>query len=179
MEHNSIAPTLETTLRNRWAEAARSRRKWLGLYTLLFLLLFLAAFAPFWTQGKTFVWDLDGRDQMLPWLAYTGRWLRACAASLLRGTGLPMYDLSLGWGDDSIGYLGSSGQLEPVSALLAALVPVRYTEILYIVLVVARLYAAGLSFLYLCAFFRKPRYAALTGAVGYGFCGYTVYCGLG
>ena len=49
------------------------------IYTLMFLLMCIAAFLPFFTEGKSFVWGAgveDGLSQHFSALAYYGEALR-------------------------------------------------------------------------------------------------------
>ena len=50
-----------------------------GVYTLMFLLMCIVAFLPFFTEGKSFVWGAgveDGLSQHFSALAYYGEALR-------------------------------------------------------------------------------------------------------
>lgn len=59
--------------------------------------------------------------------------------------------------------------------LLSALVPTQYTEYLYGILVVVRMYLVGLAFFALCAYHKKPLFHILAGALIYVFSGYAIY----
>ena len=57
-----------------------------GVYTLMFLLMCIGAFLPFFTEGKSFVWGAgveDGLSQHFSALAYYGEALREFFRNLL------------------------------------------------------------------------------------------------
>ena len=72
-----------------------------GIYTLMFLLMCIVAFLPFFTEGKSFVWGAgveDGLSQHFSALAYYGEALREFFRNLLAGhPKLVMWDMSLGY----------------------------------------------------------------------------------
>ena len=147
-------------------------------YTLSFMLAFLLAYSPFLIKGTSFVWIADGRTQHYPFLVCLGRLLRQVFRNLVSGkVELPMFDLSLGIGDDIIGLLNVHGDTNPMT-LLSALVPVKYSEYLYAFLTVFRVYLAGLSFSCMCFYFQKRKAYALIGSILYAFSGYVIMCSM-
>ena len=52
-----------------------SVRKLLLIYTLVFCLFFSAAFFMFARAQHTFIWNVDGGPQYVPYLAYIGMYL--------------------------------------------------------------------------------------------------------
>lgn len=156
-----------------WEHASPGKRCWLYLciYTLAFLMAFLIGYSPFLRAGKAFVWSNDGTYQHLPGLVYEGNYLRNAVMSILHGNfEIPMFDLSLGLGSDVFGYL----EFDPLM-LLAMFFPFRYMEGLYGFLAIFRVYLAGLSFSYLCRYFKRPVSHALIGSIVYCFSGYAYY----
>lgn len=163
-----------------WNRAASERRYRIKLYTLLFALVFLIIYRPYLISTKSFVWTVDGTNQMLPWLAYTGRWVRSIISNFVHGVfTIPQYDLSLGWGDGIIGFLGANGQFDPIALILTTIVPMEYCEYLYTFLSVIRLYFSGLAFLHLCVYFKKTNYASFIGCLVYLFNAYALYISTG
>lgn len=157
-----------------WRRADRKKRLLLYLcaYTLAFLPIILIAYGPFFDAGKTFVLDTDGLDQHYPLMIYVGQLVRGAVRGLLHGDfPLRLYDINSDFGDDIIGLLNGLGWTDPL-ALLAAFVPLRYSEHLYAFLCFFRLYLAGLSFSYLCACFGKRKLYTLIGSIVYVFSGY-------
>ena len=85
-----------------------------------------------------------------------------------------MFDLSLGMGEDIITTLNFYGLGDPLT-LLAALVPEEKTEYLYDLLVVLRMYLAGLSFSWCCRKKGRGWSVTLIGALVYVFSGYILH----
>lgn len=150
--------------------------KFLAAYTVLFLVTFVLACSPFFAEGRTLIWSAsDGHTQHYPALAYIGRYLRQLAWNFLHGDfSIPLFDLSLAMGGDVISTLNYYGFGDPLN-LLSVFTPTHYIEGLYNFLVMLRLYLAGLSFCYLCAYHKKPLSHALAGALIYVFSGYMTY----
>lgn len=156
------------------------RRKWndfdgkyLKKYTILFVALCLGVLAQFLLQGRSLVWKTDGASQYFPYLHYMGNYLRDSLEGLLHGQLPSMYDFALGMGDD----LGAIIRWHPLD-LISMAVPGKYTEILYVFLILFRLYLAGLSFSVFCFYWKKEQNAVLTGSMIYIFCGYVMTYGL-
>jgi hypothetical protein len=83
------------------------------LYTITFLLLLPIIFLPFFIEGKSFVWYVDGICQHYPILEYYGNFIRG----ILTGKGLPMVDYKLGFGFDTITTLHYYAIGDPISLL--------------------------------------------------------------
>ncbi len=164
-------------LTERWDLSSRRRRTWIwyGMYTVLFLLLSVCIFSPFWAEARTIMKAGDARDQHYRFLIYTARAVRRVILNALHGKfGVPMFDLSMGMGSDVIGTLNPHGDTDPIS-LLAALVLTKYGEFAYTFIDFFRLYLAGLSFLYLCDYFNKRGGVSLAGSMIYCFSGIALY----
>lgn len=150
-------------------------------YSLLFFVTFFMAYSPFLLDGKSFIWigsTSDGRIQHYPTLIYIGRYLRQIVLNLFHGElSIPLFDLNLAMGGDIIATLNYYGFGNPLY-LLSAFVPTHYTEYLYNVLIVVRLYLAGLSFLALCRYHKKEFSHALIGALIYVFSGYAIFAAI-
>ena len=163
-----------------WKKADKKKRLWMyiGIYTLFFAVAFMLVYSPILLGGKTFVNAADGRGQHLPILVYVGRTLRRFIVNLATGdVSFQLFDLSMRSGDDVIGFLHSSSGTDPL-LLLSVFVPTRYSEYLYAFLAVFRVYLAGLSFSYLCFYFKKRALHTLIGSMVYCFSGYAVSCSM-
>ena len=80
------------------------------LYTVLFLLSVLLAYSPFIQYDATLIHIGDGRLQHFPTMIYLGRSIRQVLLGILRGEfSVPLFDISLGLGDDVIGFLNTNG----------------------------------------------------------------------
>ena len=110
----------------------KERKYCYGMYTLMFLLMCMAAFLPFFMGGKNFVWGAgveDGLSQHFSALAYYGELLREFVKNLIAGhPKLMMWNMSLGYGADVIATLNYYAIGDPLN-LLYGFVPVKYTEI--------------------------------------------------
>ena len=159
--------------RNR-TEKKMSGKRFLAVCCILFAVLCAFLLGPLFLSGKSLVWTTDGRPQYYAYLYYMGNTLRDFFSGLVHGRfSLPLYDFCIGLGDDA----GAVMRLHLLD-LLSVFVPGRYTELLYDVLTVLRLFLAGLAF---SAYGKhrgwKPFYV-LTGAGLYLSCGYVIKVGI-
>ena len=152
-----------------------SRKKGFFTYTGLFLIIFVLGFLVFFVQGKSFVWKGDGYRQYYPALSYLGRYYRSILSGIWNGSfHLPMIDYTIGQGEDIITTLSNYGLGDPLT-LFSVFVPSKYTEYLYDVLVVVRLYLSGAMFLVYCEGMRWKRNDSVLGALVYAFCGFAIW----
>lgn len=144
------------------------------LYTIVFGLFYLGTFFPFFIERRSFVWNMDGLPQYLPYRIYLGRLIREFVKRALHGDfHVQMFDYTIGFGSEA------GIALRPyLPDLLSALVPERYAEALYNFLTACSLYLAGLSFSGFCHHRKKDWDGILTGSMVYVFCGYTMRLGL-
>jgi len=120
------------------------------------------------------VWNQDGGPQYLPYLAYTGRYLRDFFSRALQGDfRLKMFDFSIGLGND----VQSVVRAHPLD-FLSFFVPVAYTEFLYHVIILLRWYLAGLCFTLFAALFYPLTMQVLTGSMIYIFSGFLLLYGV-
>lgn len=152
-----------------------------GMYTLMFLLMCMAAFLPFFIGGKNFVWGAgveDGLSQHFSALAYYGELLREFVKNLIAGhPKLMMWNMSLGYGADVIATLNYYAIGDPLN-LLYGFVPVKYTEIMYNFMILLRMYLAGIAFILYARKMKKRTYGTVIGALAYVFCGFCFRLGL-
>ncbi len=155
----------------------KGKVRFLLTYTVMFIILFFIGYIAFWTNDRSLIWGSDGLNQHYPAFAYLGKWLRGVARSVLSGSPhVPLYDFSLGLGDDVMAPLLTHSASMDVFNLLSVLVPFRYAEAAYNVVVVLRVYAAGLTFAYCCkkVMGAKP-WTVRIGMVVYAFCGWAIF----
>ena len=151
-----------------------SRKKYIVLYTITFFFFCLGVFFLFVRKGKSMVWNQDGGPQYLPYLAYTGRYLRDFFSRALHGDfRLKMFDFSIGLGND----VQSVVRAHPLD-FLSFFVPVAYTEILYHVIILLRWYLAGLCFTLFASLFYPLTIHVLTGSMIYIFSGFLLLYGV-
>lgn len=160
------------------------RKTWVGTgcylrYTFLFAIMALVVYAPFWMNGKSFVWNGDGLMQHILAMAYTGQWGREIIKTILFDHKLiiPIWDFSISQGADILTTLQYYGFTDPL-VWISVFVPVKYTVVLYDVLIIVRLYLSGLFFVVLCRYKKKEDTASIIGALAYSFCGFALYAGV-
>lgn len=152
-----------------------SRKRCYLKYTGLFLVIFFLGFLAFFIQGKSLVWKSDGYRQYYPVLQYLGNYYREIVSNLFHGNfELPMLDYTIGQGEDIITTFANYGLGDPLT-LFSAVVPGRYTEYLYDLLVVLRLYLSGAAFLLYCGGTKLERRFSIYGALVYVFCGFAIW----
>ena len=158
------------------------KRQYLLCYTLAFFFLAAACFFWFALRGKSMIWSgkvgsLDGISQHYTALSYYGTYLRTVLRTFL-STGrivFPAFDASIGAGGDILTTLHYYVIGDPLT-LFSAVVPKYYTEYLYEVLIVVRLYLAGLSFTLFVDHIRPGnRFYTAVGALAYAFSGYALF----
>ena len=152
-----------------------------GVYTLMFLLMCIVAFLPFFTEGKSFVWGAgveDGLSQHFSALAYYGEALREFFRNLLAGhPKLVMWDMSLGYGADILSTLNYYAIGDPLNLLYGFVSP-KNTETMYDFMIVLRMYLAGISFIMYARKMKKRSYGTVIGALVYVFSGFCFRLGL-
>lgn len=152
-----------------------------GVYTLMFLLMCIVAFLPFFTEGKSFVWGAgveDGLSQHFSALAYYGEALREFFRNLLAGhPKLVMWDMSLGYGADILSTLNYYAIGDPLN-LLYGFVSSKNTETMYNFMIVLRMYLAGITFIMYARKMKKRSYGTVIGALVYVFSGLCFRLGL-
>lgn len=152
-----------------------------GVYTLMFLLMCIGAFLPFFTEGKSFVWGAgveDGLSQHFSALAYYGEALREFFRNLLAGhPKLVMWDMSLGYGADILSTLNYYAIGDPLNLLYGFVSP-KNTETMYDFMILLRMYLAGITFIMYARKMKKRSYGTVIGALVYVFSGFCFRLGL-
>lgn len=154
------------------SEREKRRSSYIIAYTAFFALVSLAVFSTFLAEGKTMICRTDGESQYFVYLRYMGQYLRKVLSGILQGDfHLPQYDFSIGMGDD----INAIVRFHPLE-FLSVFVPAAYTEQLYSVITLLRMYLAGLSFSAYAFYWRKKYPVSginvLTGSLLYVFCGH-------
>ena len=152
-----------------------------GVYTLMFLLMCIVAFLPFFTEGKSFVWGAgveDGLSQHFSALVYYGEALREFFRNLLAGhPKLVMWDMSLGYGADILSTLNYYAIGDPLNLLYGFVSP-KNTETMYDFMILLRMYLAGITFIMYARKMKKRSYGTVIGALVYVFSGFCFRLGL-
>ncbi len=154
------------------------------IYTVIFVLLFGIAYTGFFHGGMTFVTKVDGTDQYYMSFLYFGKYLREAVRGFLSGNlTLPVYDLSIGMGEDILGALNYYGFGDPLY-LVSVFADSTHGPFLFSMMFFVRLYLAGLSFLVYCHKMQFAPTASLCGVFcyiinGFTYGGMTSYMGWG
>ena len=146
-------------------------------YSVLFLMIAGIGYFPFFLERRSLIWQLDGIGQYYPAFLYIGKYLRTLVRGLLGGAPvLPLFDLSIGLGEDIIGSLNYYGFGDPVN-LLAVFATTRNGAIWFTACTVLRMWAAGLAFMYFCKKHGIEWKYALPAVLCYVFSGFSVLGG--
>ena len=153
-----------------------NKRSYYLWYTLLFAALAVICSVPFLRAGKGLVAESDGIAQHYAAFTYYGSWLRQIAKTLLREHRLviPTWDFTIGMGSDVIATLTYYIVGDPL-ALLSALARPQQAELLYSVLEVFRIWAAGAAFVHYALYRGKSGGGVIAGALAYIGHGYLMF----
>ena len=102
----------------------KTKKKYLMIYTLCFLITAALVFSAFYLNGQTFVWDSDGVTQHFNALIYYRSWLREILRNLFveHRLEIPLWDLQIGYGSDILTTLHYYAYGDPLN-LLSVFVP--------------------------------------------------------
>ncbi len=154
-----------------------NKKRLFGEYTLLFALTALLVFCWYIITGRTFVWHVDGLPQHLNALIFYGEHLRSILRTIFvdHSLNLPSFSFSIGEGGDILTTLHYYAVGSPL-CLFAVFFNANNMYVLYGIIVILRLYLAGLSFIYLCLTFNiRNRISILTGCTAYVFSYFAIY----
>ncbi len=152
------------------------RGKYLLCYTGCFLIIALLIYSFFYLNGKTFVWASDGIPQHFNALVYYRSWLREILRNLFveHRLEIPMWNMDIGYGGDVITTMHYYVLGDPL-ALLSVLVPKEaWMDEFYSLLILLRIYLAGLAFSHYCFYRKNGEFPTLMGALIYVFCFWTI-----
>lgn len=151
---------------------------YLAAYTLLYLIAAGIVFYFIPLNRISLINGSDGFNQYYPAYVYIGRYLRDFVPTLLREHTIPMFDFTIGYGDDILTTLNYYG-LGNVFWLFAALVPAKYASIAYTLSTILQMYLAGVTFSYYGIYVSdKGTIPKLVGATVYVFSAYTLSTGV-
>ncbi|MCR5515987.1 MAG: YfhO family protein [Lachnospira sp.] len=146
--------------------------RYIGIYSLIFVITAILVFSYNFVSGKTFIWKADGWEQHFKALLYYADYLKEFFYKLFveHRIEFNQWDFAIGEGGDVLNTLNYYVIGDPF-AFFAFLVPSNYMYIFYEAMILLRLYLAGLAFSWLCFSTRRVRTTAvLTGAITYVFC---------
>lgn len=156
------------------------KRRILLKYTIVFSITSILVYFLFILYGRTFVYEDanyagDGIVQHYNALVYYGKWLRTICKNIFidHKFSIPTWDTSIGLGGDVIATLNFYVIGDPLN-IIAVFVPEQFTEILYNILVIVRLYLAGLTFIIYCSHHGYGENNILCGTLIYVFSFYSI-----
>lgn len=153
------------------------RKSSFAVYTCLFIIIVCSGYIMFFRKNLSLIWNIDGVGQYYPAFIYIGHYLQNFFVNLLHGNfSLPLYDLSIGMGEDIIGVLNYYGFGDPLN-LLAVMVTKSNSAYLFTFMFFLRLWLAGAAFQYYCRCMRFDKIPTILGALCYTFSGFAIYGG--
>lgn len=153
-----------------------------NLKNRLWILLSITAvmiigFFPYYSSGKSLIWETDGIGQYYPAFLYIGQWLRETISTLLHGSfSIRFFDLQIGMGEDIIGCLNYYGFGDPLN-LLAVFANKQNGPYMYTFMYFLRLFLAGGSFLLYCRYMHLSRRTGALVMLAYVFHGFSLVGG--
>lgn len=165
-----ISPLLEKCKR------ADARKKTFLGYSFAFVCFgALILWQYFFSNGRSLILAPDGLSQHAVVLGYYGKYLRTIIHNIFveRSFVIPMFDFSIGLGNDIVSTLHYYAVGDPLN-LLSVFVPEAYTDYLYSALAVVRMYLAGLTFSIYMLHRNSNASAVVTGAFAYAFSGFAI-----
>lgn len=166
--------------KKRQSNNSNKRMKYYLIYSVLFVIMCWAIFHCFFMNNISFIWKVDGWTQHVKALAYYSNWLQNIVKGIIykHRLEIPLWDASIGYGSDIISVLHYYAIGDPLN-LLSILVPDSKINICYTLLVLLRIYLAGITFSVYCFYMRKDKYAVvLMGSYIYMFSGYVFLHGM-
>ena len=142
------------------------------MYTTIFIFSALIICSWFFFTGRTFISQGDGILQHYPALIYYAEYLWSIVRSLFLDHQLivPNWDFSIGEGSDILATLHYYVIGDPF-AFFSVFIPTRYMYLYYELIILLRLYLAGIAFSCLCfQTGQRNQYGILAGSMTYVFC---------
>ncbi len=150
-------------------------------YTILFTILCIVVFYPFYVNHLSLIWGLSGQDgisQHYAALTYYGEYIRNFFSNLIHGNfSLPMWDTSIGYGSDIISSLNYYAIGDPLN-LVYAFANKSNAEYLYNFMIIFRAYLAGISFIIFGCYLKKNSHGIIIGSLIYVFSGFFLIYGI-
>ena len=146
------------------------------LYTFICFIVLSLSFSSFKANNKGFGWAIDSLPVQFPMFTQLKIFVRNIVKKIfVEGSfQIPIYTFNIGMGADVISYL-SMWYLEPIS-FLGVFGGYDKVEFTYDILVLFRLYLAGLSFGVFCFYMKKNKIIpVIIGSLIYVFSGWTFF----
>lgn len=152
-----------------------TKKRYLFLtYTILFAILCMIVFYPFFTNHLSLIWGRSGEDgtsQHLASLLYYGDYIRTFFSNLIHGNfQFPMWNNSIGFGSDILTTLNYYAIGDPLN-IVYVFANKANAAYLYTFMTLFRAYLAGISFIIFGCYFKKNPYGIMIGSFTYVFSG--------
>ncbi|KRL05998.1 YfhO family protein [Liquorilactobacillus oeni] len=141
-------------------------------YTIVFLLIAFFVYGIYFITGHSLIWRLDGAQQHVPLLSE----FRKTLLSVIQhpGNSIPQWSWKLGLGGDLF-QINSYYVSGDIFNYLILLFPATKIVLGYQVLIILRLYCAGLSFCYFSSHFKFNNLVIISGSLIYLFNAFLLY----
>lgn len=147
-----------------------SRTEILFFYSILFLLVSVIVFLPFFIFQRTLIWNSDG---FLQWYAVLSKF-KNVVLDFFQGKGFSFWSWDTGLGSDLIGDYAVV-LCDPFSYLVVFFED-KYLDVAYSVIVVLKMYLSGMVILGFTRYHKKKDWLCILCAIGYAFCAWSVGC---
>lgn len=137
-----------------------------------FLIVSIFLIILFYKFNKSFIWSYDGLHQHIITLQY----FRNLIINLIRNGSISTFTWNIGLGLDMFSNL-TYYIFGDFLSFFSILFPAKSIELLYNILVIARIYLVGITFLCYCKYKKMDSFASVIGALIYAFCGFILYSG--
>jgi uncharacterized membrane protein YfhO len=150
-----------------------------SIFTVLCLITGVFVLLEYKLNGTGLICKGDAVVQHYPALAYYGEFLREIIRTLVTEHRLviPAWDMNIGYGGEIVTTLHYYCLGDPLT-LISVFFSEKDTELCYSLLVIIRIYLAGIAMLCYCRHRGTAVYSSVAGAIAYSFCGYAVSAGI-
>lgn len=146
------------------------------IYSVIFVFLTVGVFFVYLISKRTFIWGLDGYEQHIKALIYYADYLKEFFHNLFVNHEflVKQWDFSIGEGSDVLGTFHYYVMGDPF-AFFCFLFPAKYMFIFYGLMVILRMYFAGLTFSAFCIYMGHSKCFVLPGTLCYAFSYWAMY----
>ena len=148
------------------------KRRLYAIYAISFVIVFLIGFLPVLAERRSLVGHDDAFNEYYCAFVYIGRWIRSAISGNFH-----LYDTSIAMGESVIGVLNYYG-FGDILLIPFTLFPEKYIHYGYTLSIVARLFLAGIAFLFYWDRKGQRNIWCIVAALFYVFSPYTMTEGL-
>lgn len=154
----------------------KSKESYILLYSLFFMIIFLLSFKEFiFDQGRSFIWNIDGISQHFPFLY---DWSETVKEIIKNPKELPLWSWQIGLGADIMHAYSYYILGDPLSNLIAFLLPLSKIELGYSIMVAMRIFLTGISLLCYCKYMGLRQLPSVIASLMYAFSGHILFWGI-